>query len=178
MASVEYGTTRRITNTPGQERSVSFSPDAKSILYAGERDGSWNLYKGERTDPDEPAFFNASALNETTVLTTAAEVPAAVLTRRERGCVSRGADDAEGAEPGDGENARRVAGEMNYSYTDGDQWYEWSADGRTIAVTFLSPSRWSNEVGIVNADGSGTVRNISRSATKTSGRTGRAKAKC
>ena len=30
-------TTRRITNTPEQERSVSFSPDGRSLLYASER---------------------------------------------------------------------------------------------------------------------------------------------
>src|ERR1051325_1520311 len=29
VSSIEYGATRRITNTPGQERSVSFSPDGK-----------------------------------------------------------------------------------------------------------------------------------------------------
>ena len=59
VASVEHGTTRRITDTPEQERSVSFSPDGKSLLYAGERGGSWNVYRTDRTDPEEPAFFNA-----------------------------------------------------------------------------------------------------------------------
>jgi len=40
VTSVDYGTTKRITNTPEQERSVSFSPDGKALLYASERNGS------------------------------------------------------------------------------------------------------------------------------------------
>ncbi|MFT4565879.1 MAG: tricorn protease, partial [Saprospiraceae bacterium] len=45
VASIKEGTTKRITNTPEQERNISFSPDGKSILYAGERNGSWNIYQ-------------------------------------------------------------------------------------------------------------------------------------
>ncbi|MFZ2492845.1 MAG: S41 family peptidase [Thermoanaerobaculia bacterium] len=164
VASIEYGATRRITNTPGQERSVSFSPDGKSILYAGERDGSWNVYRTERTDSAEPAFFNATALKESAVIATAAEEfqphyspdgkEIAYLEERTTLKVLN---------LGSGKTRVVLPGDLNYSYADGDQWYEWSPDGRTIAVQFLSAGRWSSEVGIVNADGSGTVKNISRS---------------
>lgn len=164
VASVEYGATRRITNTPGQERSVSFSPDGKSLLYAGERDGSWNVYRTDRTDPDEPAFFNATALKESAVVATPAEEfqpgfspdgkEVAYLEERTTLKVLNLAS---------GKSRVVLPGDMNYSYSDGDQWYEWSPDGRTIAVTFLSPSRWSNEVGLVPAAGGATVANITRS---------------
>jgi len=45
VSSIEHGTTKRITDTPWQERSASFSSDGKSILYAAEVNDSWNLYK-------------------------------------------------------------------------------------------------------------------------------------
>jgi tricorn protease len=45
VTSVEGGITKRITNTPEQERGVSFSPDGKSILYASERGKSWKFLK-------------------------------------------------------------------------------------------------------------------------------------
>ena len=45
VASVEHGTTKRITRTATQERSPEWAPDGKSIYFAGERDGSWNLYR-------------------------------------------------------------------------------------------------------------------------------------
>ncbi len=164
VASVEHGTTRRITDTPGQERSVSFSPDGKSLLYAGERDGSWNVYRTDRTDPEEPNFFNATALKESAVVATPAEEfqPAwspdgkevAYLEERTTLKVVTLAT-----------GATRVVlpGDLNYSYADGDQWYEWAPDGRSFAVQFLSPGRWSSEIGIVPATGGAPVVNLSRS---------------
>jgi Tol biopolymer transport system component/C-terminal processing protease CtpA/Prc len=164
VASTEYGDTRRITDTPEQERSVSFSPDGKTLLYASERDGSWNVYRTDRTDPDEPAFFNATAFKETAVVATPAEEfqPAfspdgkevAYLEERTTLKVIKLAGGA----------IRTVLpGELNYSYADGDQWYEWSPDGKWFAVQFLSPGRWSSEAGIVPASGAGKPVNISNS---------------
>ncbi|NJO87723.1 MAG: hypothetical protein HC831_01265 [Chloroflexia bacterium] len=37
VTSADYSTSKQITSTPEQERSVSFSPDGKAILYAGEK---------------------------------------------------------------------------------------------------------------------------------------------
>ena len=50
VTSVDFKTTRRITDTAEQERSVDFSPDGRRLLYAGERDGSWNVYMAELAD--------------------------------------------------------------------------------------------------------------------------------
>ncbi|MEJ0079449.1 MAG: hypothetical protein WDM78_00430 [Puia sp.] len=44
VTSVDGSITKRITNTPFQERSVSFSPDGRSLVYAAEPDSSWNIY--------------------------------------------------------------------------------------------------------------------------------------
>lgn len=164
VASVEHGTTRRVTDTPGQERSVSFSPDGKSLLYAGERDGSWNVYRTDRIDPEEPAFFNATALKESAVVATPAEEfqPAfspdgkevAYLEERTTLAVKNLAS---------GKSRVVLPGDRNYSYADGDQWYQWSPDGKSLAVQFLSPTRWSSEVGIVDAAGGKPVVNVSRS---------------
>jgi Tol biopolymer transport system component len=49
VTSSGHADTKRITNTPEQERSVSFSPDGRSVLYASERDGSWNVYRTDLT---------------------------------------------------------------------------------------------------------------------------------
>jgi Tol biopolymer transport system component/C-terminal processing protease CtpA/Prc len=164
VASVEHGTTRRVTDTPGQERSVSFSPDGKSLLYAGERDGSWNVYRTDRTDPEESAFFNATALKESAVVATPAEEfqpsfspdgkEVAYLEERTTLKVVNLAS---------GKSRVVLPGDRNYSYADGDQWYQWSPDGKSFAVQFLSPTRWSSEVGIVDAAGGKPVFNVSRS---------------
>ncbi len=164
VASVEYGTTRRITDTPGQERSVSFSPDGKSLLYAGERDGSWNVYRTDRIDPDESAFFNATAFKESAVLATPAEEfqPAFSPDGKEVAYLEERTT-LKVLNLASGKSRTILPGDLNYSYADGDQWYEWSPDGKSVAVQFLSPTRWSSEVGIVDAAGGKPVVNISRS---------------
>ncbi len=164
VTSTEHAGTRRITDTPEQERSVSFGPDGRSLIYAGERGGSWNLYRTDLTDPNEPAFFNATGLEEKTVLATDAEEfqprfspdgkEVAYLENRTTLKVLTLAS---------GKTRTVLPGDRNYSYTDGDQWFEWSPDGRWLAVQFLSPTRWSYEVGLVPASGDGEVVNVSRS---------------
>jgi tricorn protease len=164
VTSTDDGTTKHITDTPEQERSVSFSPDGRTLLYASERGGSWNLYRTDLTDDSEPAFFNATALKERTVLATDAEEfqprfspdgkEVAYLENRTTLKV---------LDLASGKTRTVLPGELNYSYSDGDQWYEWSPDGRHFVVQFLSPTRWSNEVGLVSSAGGSDVVNLTKS---------------
>ena len=164
VASVEHGQTRRITDTPGQERSVSFSPDGKSLLYAAERGGSWDVYRTDRTDPEEPAFFNATALVERAVVATPAEEfqPRFSPDGKEVAYLEERTE-LKAINLASGQTRVLLPGDRNYSYSDGDQWYEWSPDGQWVAVQFLSPTRWSTEVGLVPASGRGELVNVSRS---------------
>lgn len=68
VASVEYGTTRRITNTPEQERNVSFSPDGRSVLYAAERNGLWNVYQSTLTHKEDESFVYAKDFKDNSPL--------------------------------------------------------------------------------------------------------------
>lgn len=66
VTSVEYTTTKQITNTPEAESMVSWSPDGKSLVYASERDGIYNIYKAELARPDEELRFeNSTSIKET-----------------------------------------------------------------------------------------------------------------
>ncbi len=164
VTSTEHGVTRRITNTPEQERSVSFSPDGRTLLYASERDGGWKLYRTDLTDKDEPNFFNATALKESLVLGGAADVfqphfspdGSEIAYLEERTTLKV-------LNLKTGKSRTVLPGDKNYSYSDGDQWYEWSPDGRWFAVQFLSNTRWSSEVGLVPSSGEGALVNVSKS---------------
>jgi tricorn protease len=60
VTAVEGSATKRVTNTPEQERGVSFSPDGKSLIYVSERNGRWGAYETRRTREDEPYFYASS----------------------------------------------------------------------------------------------------------------------
>lgn len=62
VTAVDGSITKRITNTPEQERFVQFAPDGKSLLYASERDGKWQIYQSKRVREKEEPFFYASTL--------------------------------------------------------------------------------------------------------------------
>ena len=53
VTSVKYKTTKRITDTPGQERNVSFSKDGRTIVYDSERDCKWQLFTSRLINDDE-----------------------------------------------------------------------------------------------------------------------------
>jgi len=169
VASTEFGDTRRITTTPGAERSVSFSPDGRRLLFAGEAGGSWNLYEaalppGKAGRKQAPSFYAA------------AEVPVRTLLKNGR----------ENFQPQYSPDGKEVAylenrttlnvlnlassairtvmpGEMSYSYADGDQWFEWAPDGRSLVTTFVDRHIWGSEVGLADARGGKPLVNLTQS---------------
>ena len=164
VTSVAEGTTRRITNTPEQERNASFSPDGRSILYASERNNSWDLYTTSLTRKEEKYFFNATVLKEEPLLSTPAEEfqcayspdgkEVAYLEERTTLKVLNLATK---------QTRVIVPGDRNYSYADGDQWYEWSPDSKWFLVGFLHSEQWIGQVGLVSAEGGKDVFDLTRS---------------
>lgn len=165
VTSTDYGTTKRITKTPEQERSVSFSPDGKKLLYASERGNTWKIFQTSIVAKDEPNFSLSTMLKEETIVDIADEAfqPAcspdgkevAFLKNRVTLCVINL----------DSKQIRTILdGKYNYSYQDGDQWYQWSPDSKWLLVNFNEYNSWpDSEVGLVNADGSGKYFNLTKS---------------
>ncbi|MEZ4807151.1 MAG: S41 family peptidase [Flavobacteriales bacterium] len=164
VSSVAEGSTRRITNTPEQERSVSFGPDGRSILYASERNGSWDLYTTSLSRKEEEYFFNATVLKEEPLLATPAEEfqprwspdgkEVAYLEERTTVKVLDLAT----------KRTRTVLpGDRNYSYVDGDQYFTWSPDGKWLLVQFLHRDQWITQCGLVAASGDQEVIDLTRS---------------
>jgi Tol biopolymer transport system component/C-terminal processing protease CtpA/Prc len=164
VSSVAEGTTRRITSTPEQERSVGFSPDGRTLLYASERGQSWDLYTTTLARKEEKYFFNATVLKEEPLLATPVEEfqPAyspdgkevAYLEERTTLKVLNLATK---------QTRVVVPGNKNYSYSDGDQWYQWSPDSKWFTVGFLHDEQWIMQVGLVSASGKEPIVNLTRS---------------
>ncbi len=165
VSSVNGGTTKRITDTPWQERSVHFSPDGRSLVYAAERDSTWNVYMTTIARKEEPLFAMSTVLTETPVVATAAEEyqpefspDGKEVAYLENRVVLRVVNLATKA------SRTILTAEHNYSYADGDQYYTWSPDGKWFLVQFGLPNRiFTPQVGLISADGSGELHDLTHS---------------
>jgi Tol biopolymer transport system component len=164
VTSADFATTRRITETPEQERSVSFSPCGRKLLYAGERDGSWNVYETSIVRDEEKGFALSTLLEEEVIIATEAEEfqplyspdgkeVAYLKDREELMVINLETEDVRSV----------LAAKYNYSYSDGDQWYQWSPDSKWFLVTYSPHSAFMNDAGLIAADGSGEITNLTMS---------------
>jgi len=164
VVSTEGGPAKRITNTPYQERSVSFSPDGRTLVYAAERDNNWNVYTTAIVRKEEPYFYAATALKEEPVIATAAEEfqpefspdgkDVAFLENRVALKVVNLASK---------QSRMILPAEHNYSYADGDQSYRWSPDGKWFLVQYGVVRLFTPQVGLIASDGKGQVINLTKS---------------
>ncbi len=165
VSSMEGGITKRITNTPWQERSVSFSPDGRSLVYAAEKDNNWNIYKISINRKEEPYFYASTVLKEEPVVATPAEEyqPAFSPDGKEIAYLENRVT-LKVINLASKETRTIMTADKNYSYADGDQYYQWSPDGKWFLVQFGYPERvFTSQVGLVSSDGKGEIHNLTMS---------------
>lgn len=169
VTSTEYRTTRQITDTPEQERSISFSPDGRSIAYASERGGHWQIYQSTLKKSDEKLFTYATEIEEERLTQTD-------ITSFQPQYSPDGKSIAYIEDRG----ALRIIdlktkavhtamdGRYNFSYSDGDEWFEWSPDSRWLLSSYIGEGGWhSADVALVSADGK-MLHNLTQSGYKDS----------
>ncbi len=155
VTSVDHTETKRITNTPEQERSVSFHPEEKTLLYASERDGNWGVYQASIAREEEEYFYMATLIEEEPLVE--GDEDAFQPKFSPDGKEVAYLEDRTTLKVLDlkSEEQRTVLpGNMSYSYADGDQWYDWSPDGNWFLVEYVDGHRWPPaEAGLVKASG-------------------------
>jgi len=164
VCSVEGGVTKRVTNTPGQELSVSFSPDGRSLLYAAERENNWNVYRASLVRKEEPYFYASTVLKEEPVVATPAEEyqPAFSPDGKEVAYLENRVV-LKVVNLGSKVSRTILPAEYNYSYADGDQSFQWSPDGKWFLVQYGIVRLLTPEIGLVSSDGKGQVINLTQS---------------
>ncbi|MEM8616390.1 MAG: S41 family peptidase [Pseudomonadota bacterium] len=164
VTDTEFSDTMRVTDTPGQERSVSFAPDGKTLLYAREQDGGWGIYETSIAEDNAPRFSLAVQFETKTVYKPAdgnAFQPAYSPDGEKIGFIED--RDLIRVMDRDGSNKRTLfTVEQNYSYADGDISFDFSPDSKWIAADY-SPRGYYfyADIGLAPVDGSAPPKDIS-----------------
>ena len=158
VTSVEGVQTKRITNTPQQERMVQWSPDGKSLIYAAERNDNWDIYKSTISRKEEPYFYASTVITEEPLIATEEEEYQPKFS-------PDGKEIAYVAE----RNILKVYNTVskktrtllpvgrNYSYADGDWNFNWSPDGKWIISDDGEGNWFTGNMALIKADGSNGI---------------------
>ena len=146
VTSVDHRTTKRITNTPQQERSVWFSKDGKTLYYAAERNGHWGIWETSLTDKDDKYFTYAVKMEEKLV-TKPGETcfQPQVSPDGEKIAYLKDRTAIAVMDIKSGKEKIILDRNVNYSYSDGDQSFAWSPDSRYILCNYQADGGWNNE---------------------------------
>ena len=164
VTSIDYKTTQRITNTPEQERGLTFSKDGRTLYYAAERNGHWGIWKTSLTEKNDKMFTYAVKMEEEMV-TRPGETcfqpqvsPDGKLLAYLKDRTAIAVMDLKS-----GKEKIVLDRMVNYSYTDGDQAYEWSPDSRYILCNYQANGGWNNEdIAVIDVE-SGEITDLTES---------------
>lgn len=154
VTSVEGGITKRITNTPQQERMIIFGKDGRSLYYSAERNGSWDILKASISRKEEPYFYAATLVSEEPVIATEKEEFQPVLSPDGNEIAYLEERNVLKVYSINKKTSRTIIPSgQNFSYRDGDQEYTWSPDGKWIATRSNKGRYGASEVMVFKADG-------------------------
>jgi len=165
VTSVDYKTTKQVTNTPEQERTIDFSPDGRSIVYDSERDGMWQIYQTTIKNKDEKLFTYATDLEEQQLTNTGkTSIQPTYSPDGKNVAFLENRNTLRAVDVKSKAVRTLMDGKYIYSYSDGDVWYEWSPDSRWLISSYIGTGGWnSQDIALVNASGNGEVHNLTES---------------
>lgn len=165
VTSVEYNTTKKVTNTPEAEADVCWGPDNRTLVYASERSGKWQLVKATIARKEDLNFPNATIIKEEII------APDKNVNRTSPKFSPDGKKLAF-IEEGERLMVLDLKSKAVTQVTDGSQWfgtegpfnYSWSPDSKWFSLEFIGNGRDPySDIGIVSVNG-GKITNITNSA--------------
>ena len=165
VTSTDYATTKQITHTAAREAGLSFGPDNRTLAYASERNGNWQLYLAKIVRKEDPNFPNATLIKEEVLLPS---------TTVERTYPQFSPDGKELAFIEDRNRLMVLNLETKKvrQITDGSTWYStgggfdysWSPDGKWFTLEFIGNRHDPySDIGLVSAQGGSDIVNLTNS---------------
>jgi Tol biopolymer transport system component len=169
VTSTSGETTKQLTDTPYQERMIAFGPKGHTLYYSVEKDDfNWDIYKITIANKDEPYFYAATVTKTKPVVATKHdEFQPVISPDGKKMAYLQDRNILKVYNMKTGKTVTVIPKGVNYSYSDGDQYYSWSPDSRWILATsgegtagmFVGRS----EIDLIRADGSGQRINLTKS---------------
>jgi len=155
VTSVEGTQTKRVTNTPQQERHVQWNPDGRSIIYATERGKSWDIYKATISRKEEPYFYASTIINEEPMIATAGEEYQGKYSPDGKEIAFVFERNALKVYTIESKETRTLLPlGRNFSYSDGDWDFSWSPNGNYILSDDAEGNWFTGNIALLRTDSS------------------------
>lgn len=157
VTSVDKSFTKRLTNTPENERFVAWGSKGESVIYSSERNGKWSVFKTEKTRKEEPFFYAATLVKET-----------ALIENKKDNYLAEYSPDGKKIAFIEGRRTLKILDVASkkevtlltpkdlFHMRDGDKYFTWSPDSKWLLVDW-SKTLSNSEVLLMAADGSKRV---------------------
>lgn len=163
VTSVDGSLTKRITNTPEQERFVEFAPDGKSLVYSSERNGRWQIFKSSKLRAEEPFFFASTLLKEEPLVEVAVDayLPKFSPDGKKLAYIE-GRRSLKVLDLSSKSSVTLMGPDLLFHMSDGDQYFTWSPDSKWLLATY-SPTMTNSEVVLLDASGKNPMKRLTQS---------------
>jgi tricorn protease len=163
VTSVDGSLTKRLTNTPEQEQSVSFSPDGKSVIYAREKNQTWSIFQTQMVRKEEPFFYASTLLQEKEVISNSNENYSPIYSPDgNKIAFVENRKNIKVLDVKTGSTVTLLSSAELYHMRDGDQYFTWSPDSKWLLAQ-MNPTMSNGEVVLLDASGKRKYENITQS---------------